>query len=98
MNTKGNERRTYTNEFRAEAVALAERREKPIAQVAADLGINGNMLRRWMQQTQESAERGLQPFPGQGRLRDEELARLRRENQALKDENELLKKAAAIFA
>jgi transposase len=98
MGTKAKERRTYPKAFKAEAVALAEKRKKPVSQIAADLGINENMLRRWMQHTQESAESGLNPFPGQGRLRDEELARLRKENQALRDENELIKKAAAIFA
>jgi transposase len=95
---KYKERRVYTNEFKAEAVALAKKQEHPVSRIAADLGINHNMLLRWIQHTEASAERGLNPFPGQGRLRDEELARLRKENQALRDENELLKKAAAIFA
>jgi transposase-like protein len=94
MGKKGTERRTYPPEFKAEAVALAEKREKPVSQVAADLGVNENMLRRWMQQTRESAGGGLKPFPGHGRPRDEELARLRKENKALRTANEILKKAA----
>ena len=98
MKKKGTERRVYTKEFKAEAVALAEKREKPINQVAVDLGINENMLRRWMQQTRESAGSGLRAFPGHGRPRDAELARLRKENKALRDANEILKKAAVIFA
>ena len=56
------------------------------------------MLRRWMQQARESADSGLRAFPGHGRPRDEELARLRKENKVLRDANETLKKAAAIFA
>jgi transposase-like protein len=98
MKKKGTERRVYTKEFKAEAVALAEKREKPVSRIAEDLGINENVLRRWMQQTREAADTGLQAFPGHGRPRDEELARLRKENKALREANEILKKAAVIFA
>ena len=98
MGKKSKERRVYTKEFKAEAVALAGKREKPISQVAKDLGINENMLRRWMQASRETAGSGVQSFPGHGRPRDAELARLRKENKALRDANEILKKAAVIFA
>jgi transposase len=98
MGTKDKERRVYSKEFKAEAVALAEKREKPVSQVAKDLGINENQLYRWMQQAREAAGTGLPPFPGHGRPRDEELSRLRKENKALREANEILKKAAAIFA
>jgi transposase-like protein len=98
MKRKGTERRIYTKEFKAEAVALAEKREKPVSQVAVDLGINENMLRRWVQQTREAADTGVRAFPGHGRPRDAELARLRKENKALWEANEILKKAAVIFA
>ena len=98
MRKKSLERRVYTKEFKTEAVALAEKREKPISQVAKDLGINENMLRRWMQASRETAGSGKQAFPGHGRPRDAELARLRKENKALREANEILKKAAVIFA
>jgi transposase-like protein len=98
MEKKDQERRNYSKEFKAEAAALAEKKEKPISQIAVDLGINESMLRRWMQQTREAVQGGLPPFPGHGRPRDGELARLRKENQALREANELLKKAAVIFA
>ena len=98
MKKKGSERRVHTREFKAEAVALAEKREKPISQVALDLGLNENVLRRWMKQTREQADTGLPAFPGHGRPRDAELARLRKENKALREANEILKKAAVIFA
>jgi transposase len=98
MGKKDTERRIYPKEFKAEAVALAEKREKPISRVAVDLGINENMLRRWMQQAREAATGGLPPFPGHGRPRDEELTRLRKEVKALRTANEILKKAAVIFA
>ena len=96
MKKQGTERRMYTGEFKA--VALAERREKPVSQVAADLGVNESMLRRWMQEARETAETGQRAFPSHGRPRDEEPARLRKENKALKAANEILKKAAVIFA
>ncbi|MDR2795451.1 MAG: transposase, partial [Spirochaetaceae bacterium] len=77
MGTKDKERRVYPKEFKAEAVALAGKHEKPVRQVAADLGINENMLHRWIQQAREAGGSGLPPFPGHGRPRDEELTRLR---------------------
>ena len=98
MGKKGSERRVYTKEFKAEAVALAEKREKPIGQVAKDLGLNESMLGRWMTEARKAANNGVTAFPGHGRPKDEELARLRKENKALRDANEILKKAAVIFA
>ena len=98
MGKKSSERRVYTKEFKAEAAALAEKKEKPVSRIAVDLGINENMLRRWMQASRESAGSGLQAFPGHGRPKDAELARLRKENKALREANEILKKAAVIFA
>jgi len=98
MEKKVKERRVYTKEFKAEAVALAKKKEKPISQVASDLGLNENMLRRWMQQSHEAANTDLKVFPGRGRPRDEELARLRKEIKSLREANEILKKAAVIFA
>jgi len=79
-------------------VALAEKREKPVSQVAKDLGLNENVLRRQMQQTREAAEGGPRAFPGRRRPQDAELARLRKEVRSLREANEILKKAAVIFA
>ena len=98
MVKKTMERRVYTKEFKAEAVALAEKGEKPISQVARDLGLNENVLYRWMRQKHDAEGSGLQAFPGHGKPRDAELARLRKEVKALKETNEILKKAAVIFA
>jgi transposase len=98
MGKKDKERRVYTTEFKVEAVALAEKHEKPICQVATDLGIDDKLLYRWVQQARTTAGTGLPPFPGHGRPRDEELTRLRKEVKALRMANEILKKAAVIFA
>jgi transposase len=98
MGKKGIKRRVYTKEFKSEAVALAEKREKSVSQIAIDLGLNENMLYRWIQQSRESVGSGIKAFPGRGRPRDEELTRLRKEVKSLRNANEILKKAAIIFA
>ena len=82
MKKQGTDRRKHSAEFKAEAVALAERREKPASHAAVDLGVNESMLRRWTQEARESAETGRRTFPGHGRPRDEEPTRLRSENKA----------------
>jgi len=97
MKKKNKERRVYTKEFKLEAVALAEKREKPVSHIAKDLGINENQLYRWIQQARETGS-GIQVFPGRGKPRDEELIRLRKEVKSLRMANEILKKAAVIFA
>ena len=98
MSKKSTERRVYTKEFKTEAVSLAEKRDKPISQVAKDLGLNESMLRRWMAESSEQPGTGQQVFPGHGRPKDAELTRLRKEVKSLREANEILKKAAVIFA
>jgi len=98
MAKKNEERRSYTQEFKTEAVALAEKKEKPTSQVAKDLGLNENVLYRWIRQTREASGTNINVFPGHGRARDAELIRLRKEVKALRNANEILKKAAVIFA
>ena len=86
--------RPHPPEFRQRAVELARLREKPVAQIAEDLGISDSCLRNWMAQADVDAGRreGLS-----SRERDE-LVELRREARTLKLENEILKRAAAYFA
>ena len=81
-------------EFRRRAVELARLREKPIAQIAKDLGIAESGLRRWMKQA--DVEEG----KSEGLTSDErgELVRLRREKRTLDMEVEILKRASAYFA
>ncbi|MDR0374135.1 MAG: transposase [Treponema sp.] len=54
MRKNDKERRDYSKEFKAEAAALAGKKEKPISRIAADLGVNENMPRRWMQRSREA--------------------------------------------
>jgi transposase-like protein len=81
-------------EFRRRAVELARLREKPIAQIARDLGIAESGLRRWMKQA--DIDDGKQD----GLTSDEraELVKLRREKRVLEMEVEILKRASAYFA
>jgi transposase len=84
----------YAREFRARAVELARTSGLSKAQVARDLGVNPETLRRWVKQAEIDAGRR------DGLTTDEkaELARLRREVAVLTEEREILKKAAAFFA
>ena len=81
-------------EFRRRAVELARLREKPIAQIAKDLGIAESGLRRWM------AQADIDEGKRDGLTSDEraELVRLRREKRVLEMEVEILKRASAYFA
>lgn len=81
-------------EFKRRAVELARQGDKPVAQVARDLGVSESGLRRWMAQADidEGKRQGLTSSE------KSELARLRKENRVLQMENEILKRAAAFFA
>ena len=85
----------YPEEFRREAIELVRFSSKSQRQIAEDLGISEVTLRNWVKQAER--DEGKRP---DGLLTDEreELARLRRENQTLRMEREILKKAAAFFA
>lgn len=91
------QQRTFTTEFKLEAVRLAQTSGKSTSQVARDLGIADSTLFHWCQQL---AEHGEQAFPGSGHQTalEEENRRLRRELEQLKQEYAVLKKAVAIFA
>ena len=86
--------RPHPPEFRRRAVELARLREKPVAQIATDLGISDSCLRNWMAQADidEGRREGLSSWER------EELVELRRVTRTPKLENEILKRAAAYFA
>ena len=86
--------RPHPPELRQRAIELAREHAKPIAQIAADIGISESCLRNWV--AQDDIDSGHR----EGLTTDEraELARLRRENRTLKMEKEILGKAAAFFA
>ena len=88
-------RKTYSREFKQEAVRLVRESDQSLAAVSRDLGIDGNSLRKWQR---EEEQHGVQAFPGKGRSHDEELTRLQRENALLRQERDILKKAVGFFA
>ena len=93
----GRRRRTFTAEFKAEAIRLVTEQGHSYAEAARQLGISENSLRRWKQALDA---RGQDAFPGRGRrsAQEEEIARLLAENRRLRQEREILKKATAFFA
>jgi transposase len=90
-------RRTYTPEFKTEAVKLVTEQGYSVAEAARSLGVHETLLRSWKQALQAQGD---QAFPGHGNLPpvEEELRRLRAENQRLRAERAILKKATALFA
>ena len=88
---------SFTKEFKQEAVRLVTAGDRSIAQVARDLGVRDTILGRWKQECEHDREAA---FPGHGQVKPEEaeLRHLRRENERLRMERDILKKAAAIFA
>jgi transposase len=91
------EQRTYTREFKQEAVQLVRSSDKSQAQIARDLGIADSTLHHWCKLFSEQGE---QAFPGSGHQtpQEEELRQLRRENELLRQERDSLKKAIGIFS
>jgi len=93
-------RTTYTKEFKEEAIRLLERGDKPAIELARELGIRRNLLYKWQEQLRAKGEAA---FSGPGRPqsdsgKDAEIARLKRELEQVKEERDILKKAAAYFA
>ena len=84
-------KRVFTTEFKRDALDLVERSGKSLAQVARELGISDNTLHGWKQQM---SAHGTDAFPGSGHQTppEEELRRLKRENEILRQERDILKR------
>lgn len=90
-------RQVYTKEFKIKAVELLESSNKPLRQIARELGVAENNLYNWRKQYLFKQEKA---FPNQPQLneKDLELKRLKARVAELEEEREILKKAAAFFA
>jgi transposase len=90
-------RRSYDNEFKREAVRLVVEEGRKASEVERNLGITPTLVARWVREMSEDPEYA---FPGKGRLKapDEEIRKLKRENERLRRERDILKKAVAIFS
>jgi len=91
------EQRTFTKEFKSEAVHLAQTSGKSQSQVARDLGIADSTLHHWCKEFSKAGEKA---FVGSGNppAGEEELRRLKRELEVTRQERDILKKALAIFS
>lgn len=90
--------KTYTKEFKLEALRLVRESDRPASEIAMELGIRRNQLYKWAEQLEHSGDTA---FKGRGRPKKEdqaELTTLKQENDRLREEVEILKKAAAYFA
>jgi transposase-like protein len=87
--------RRFTDEFKAEVVALCRQGDRNASQVARDLGLTDSAVRRWVEQASGAQPSSSEPLAADER---EELSRLRKENARLRMVREILKKAAAFFA
>lgn len=89
--------RKYDLEFKINAVRLATEQGLTVKQVSQDLGVGLSTLERWIT---EHRKHGAAAFPGKGHLRpdDNKLRTLERENEILRRERDILKKALAIFS
>jgi transposase len=93
----GKSQPTYTKEFKQQAVQLFETSKKSKTQISRDLGISDSALSKWCK---EFGERGEEAFPGKGHQTtlEEEMRLLKRENEILWQERDIVKKAVSIFA
>jgi transposase len=89
-------RRQFTDAFKFEAVRLTRESGRPVAQVARELGLSDNELYRWRNEQQQVESQG--QTRQSMRASQDELARLKRENETLRKERDFLKRAAAFFA
>jgi len=94
MTTK---KRSYSRQFKIDAVNLVIEQGYKSSEAARNLGIHPNVLRNWKKQLQIDSS---QAFPGKGHILQEreELSRLQKENKRLRMEREILKKATVFFA
>ena len=90
----------YTEEFRKQAVSLADQPGKTAREVADSLGIHVNQIYNWRTQFSKLSKKQFQIHEGVDYVKDEsaEMKRIKHENAVLKEENDFLKKAAAYFA
>ena len=92
--------KAYTEEFRKQAVSLADQPGKTAVEVAASLGIHPNQIYNWRTQFSKLSKKQFQILNGVDYVKEESVTikRLEHENATLRKEVEFLKKAAAYFA
>ena len=98
MSNKRKPYNTYTKEFKLEALRLMDESDRPASEIAMKLGIRRNQLYKWKEQLNKKGEVA-SAKKGRPRKEDQsELAKVKQELKRVKEENEILKKAAVFFA
>ena len=93
----GSQRKSFSREYKLETVRLVVDGENSVVEIARDMGIHPNTLYRWVKEFSEKPE---EAFPGKGHQAPEaeQIRQLKRENERLRMERDILKKAMAIFS
>ena len=93
----GKDKRYFDREFKYEAIRLMNEGKRSVRDIAKDLDIHPNVLHQWRRKYRADMEKG---FPGNGHMKppEEEIRRLQRENEELREEKDILKKVLAIFS
>lgn len=98
MSSKRKPYNTYTKEFKLEALRLMEQTDRPASAIAMELGIRRNQLYKWKEQMEKKGDVATAK-KGRPKKEDQsELAAVKQELKRVKEENEILKKAAVFFA
>lgn len=99
MTRKRKPYKTYTKEFKLEALRLMKESDKPSSELAVELGIRRNQLYKWKEQFESEGDQAFAGKTGR-RLKENqsEMSSLRQENEQLREEVAILKKAAVYFA
>lgn len=99
MSTKRKPYKNYTKEFKLEAVRLMSESDKPATEIAAELGVRRNILYKWKEQIETKGEEAFPKVKGRPLKENQrEISTLKQENIRLREEVEILKKAAVYFA
>jgi transposase len=94
---RGKDKRYFDREFKYEAIRLMDEGKRSVRDIAKDLDIHPNVLHQWRRKYRADMEKA---FPGKGHMKppEEEIRRLQREVEELREEKDILKKALAIFS
>ena len=90
-------RKKYDSAFKLEAIRLVNEEHRSVSEVERNLGISQGTLSRWVREYKADP---VETFPGKGRLKakDEEIRRLKRELEKVREERDIIKKALVYFA
>lgn len=88
----------YSLEFKQSSAQLAVNSDQSVSKTAKELGVNANTLHGWVKRFQPTTDKLKQQHPVEHNTSTEELKQLKKENARLRQERDILKKAAAYFA